>query len=64
MATVAAPAPDAERERARPEWLENIGGQLLALVAALVVLVHLMIGAYLISWVSSISFRPGTPAVW
>ena len=46
MATVAAPAPDAERERARPEWLENIGGQLLALVAALVI--ALLLGSLII----------------
>jgi simple sugar transport system permease protein len=45
MATIEAPAP-ATRERVRPEWLENIGGQLLALVAALVL--ALLLGSLII----------------
>jgi ABC-type uncharacterized transport system permease subunit len=45
MATIEAPAPTT-RERVRPEWLENIGGQLLALVAALVL--ALLLGSLII----------------
>ena len=45
MATIDAPAPTAH-ERVRPEWLENIGGQLLALVAALVI--ALLLGSVII----------------
>ncbi|TMK58717.1 MAG: ABC transporter permease, partial [Actinobacteria bacterium] len=45
MATIEAPAPTVH-ERVRPEWLENIGGQLLALVAALVI--ALLLGSVII----------------
>ena len=45
MATIEAPVPTT-RERVRPEWLENIGGQLLALVAALVI--ALLLGSFII----------------